>query len=229
MAFETEVGITEENFLSLSLDDIESMGLERSGDLILLSGRPTKAMFYHGYRIGIFAMPIEDDFLPEGSYGWFMPKERGVIPIPPLPDSALANAPRSLRQSMKRYRCKVDRDFEAVISNCRRTPRPGGWIDDHIEEVFKQLYSDGVAHSVEVYEGRQLVGGLYGVEINGIFSGESMFHLSRDASKVALIELVRYCAENNVVLIETQWNTPHLKSLGAVTLPWITYLDILRG
>ncbi len=229
MAFETAVGITEENFLSLGLDDIEKMGLERSGDLILLSGRPTREMFLHGYSIGVFAMPIEDDLLPQDAYGWFMPKERGVIPIPPLADSVLADPPRSLRQSMKRYRAKVDRDFEGVISNCRRTPRPGGWIDDHIEEIFRQLHRDGIAHSVEVYEGRELVGGLYGVEVNGIFSGESMFHIKRDASKVALVELVKFCKENDFVLIETQWNTPHLKSLGAVTLPWLTYLDILRG
>ncbi len=215
--------------MSLNLDDIEMMGLERSGDLILLTNQPTKEMFLHGYSIGIFAMPIEDDFLPKGSYGWFLPKERGVIPIPPLENSHLANPPRSLRQSMKRYRCKVDWDFNGVISNCRQTPRPGGWIDDHIESVFKELHADGIAHSIEVFQERQLVGGLYGVEVNGVFSGESMFHLSRDASKVALVELVRYCTENNIVLIETQWNTPHLKSLGAVTIPWTTYLDILRG
>ena len=97
--------------------------------------------------------------------------------------------------------------------------------------VIGVMASRGYDRRVLGATSEMIVGNLviYGVEVNGVFSGESMFHLSRDASKVALVELVRYCTENNIVLIETQWNTPHLKSLGAVTIPWTTYLDILRG
>jgi len=137
----------------------------------------------------------------------------------------------SLRKSARHYTTTVDRDFEAVIDRCADPSRPLGWIDDRIARAYLFLHDRGHAHSVETWdsEGR-LVGGLYGVSLGGLFSGESMFHdpeLGRDASKVALLRLACELASTDPRILDVQWLTPHLETLGAVEVPRHTYLEDL--
>jgi len=156
--------------------------------------------------------------LPDGHLGWWSPVERAVIPMNGL------RVTRSLRQSTRRYFVSVDEDFDAVIRWCAEIDRPSGWITDEIIDAYTRLHELGWAHSIEVWDAdRELVGGLYGVAIGGLFAGESMFHLARDASKVALVHLV-VVMNRGGRLLDVQWQTPHLESLGAVVIGRDEYL-----
>ncbi len=139
------------------------------------------------------------------------------------------HASRSLRQSTRRYTVSLDRDFAAVIQACAEIDRPNGWITDEFIDAYTRLHELGWAHSIEVWdhEGR-LSGGLYGVSIGGLFAGESMFHLARDASKVALVHLV-VVMNRGGSLLDVQWMTPHLATLGAVVIGRDEYLARLPG
>ena len=169
------------------------------------------------YRRGIFPMHLED-----GVLGWWSPEPRAVIPLAGL------RVTRSLRRSVQRYTVTVDREFEAVVAGCASPDRQGRWINEEIEVAYSRLHRLGWAHSVEAWSpAGDLVGGLYGVAIGGLFAGESMFHRERDASKVALVALVDGMREGSGGLVDVQWATPHLRSLGAVEVPRIRYLDML--
>jgi len=125
---------------------------------------------------------------------------------------------RSLQQSTRRFLVSVDEDFDGVIAGCADADRPHGWITDQFVEAYSELHRLGWAHSVEVWDrDGALVGGLYGVALGGLFAGESMFHVARDASKVALVHLVVLMNQGGR-LIDVQWQTPHLESLGAVVV-----------
>lgn len=170
------------------------------------------------YRHGMFPMD-----LPDGHLGWWSPVERAVIPLNGLRVS------RSLRQSTRRYLVSVDEDFEGVIHWCAEVDRSDGWITPEFIHAYTTLYELGWAHSVEVWDvDGDLVGGLYGVAIGGLFAGESMFHLARDASKVALVHLVVLMNQGGS-LLDVQWLTPHLESLGAVVIGRNEYLRRLPG
>jgi leucyl/phenylalanyl-tRNA--protein transferase len=131
---------------------------------------------------------------------------------------------------MRRYEVTVDRSFEEVLEACGDRRRPHGWIDDRIRSAYTRLHALGVAHSIECWEGDTLVGGLYGVAYGGLFAGESMFHHARDASKVALVHLVeRLRADGAPRLLDVQWVTPHLASLGAVAIHRSEYLELLAA
>ncbi len=162
-------------------------------------------------------MPVDDGI------GWFSPNPRAVIPLTDVRVS------RSLQRSRRRYRVTVDRDFGEVIRTCADPGRPIGWINDEIIAAYEQLHALGYAHSVEAWsvEDGGLSGGLYGVAIGGLFAGESMFSRRVDASKVALVELVERLRAGGGVLLDTQWQTPHLKRLGAVEVPRSRYLELL--
>lgn len=173
------------------------------------------------YRAGIFPMPLD-----RREMAWWSPAERGVLPLADL------RVARSLRQSAKHFEVSVDTDFAAVLSACAGIKRPGGWISDDIAAAYLRLHGLGWAHSVETrdLDGR-LVGGLYGLAIGGLFAGESMFHLAPDASKAALVTLVDVLAQAGSVsgrLIDVQWATPHLESLGVRGIPRTEYLSRLR-
>lgn len=193
------------------------------------------------YCSGLFPMPVE-----EGQLGWFWPEERGIF----LQDDLKIS--RSLRRSQKRYTTTVDRAFGQVLSACANPDRPHGWIDNDITRAYTALHHLGIAHSVEVWDDQGLAGGLYGVNIGGLFAGESMFHRRTDASKVALIALSELLwpnttvstlgtdtrtaddvdnppATNNAVLLDTQWATPHLSSLGAIEVDRPTYAKLLAS
>lgn len=183
------------------------------GDVVAVGGDLAPGTILHAYRKGMFPMN-----LPEGDLAWWSPVERAVIPIKGL------HVTRSLRQSTRRYLVSVDEDFDAVIAQCAEIDRPNGWITEEFIAAYTQLHDMGWAHSIEVWDrDRQLVGGLYGVAIGGLFAGESMFHLSRDASKVGLLHLV-VVMNRGGVLLDVQWATPHLESLGAVAIGREEYL-----
>ena len=153
---------------------------------------------------------------------WWSPDPRGIIPLDGLRVS------RSLRRSCARYEVRVDTAFEDVIDACADPSRSGRWIDAAIRDAYVRLHREGWAHSVEAWtHDGQLAGGLYGVWIDGLFAGESMFHRERDASKVALVSLVALLRERGARLLDVQWLTPHLASLGAIEVPRSTYLTLL--
>jgi leucyl/phenylalanyl-tRNA---protein transferase len=185
--------------------------------VVAVGGDLKPGTILQAYRKGMFPMHLED-----GHLGWWCPIERAVIPLTGL------RVTRSLRQSTRRYRVSVDREFEAVIADCADTSRPGGWITPEIVSAYTELHHLGWAHSVEVWDrDGELVGGLYGLSLGGLFAGESMFHMARDASKVALVHLVVLMNRSGGGLIDVQWQTPHLESLGAVVIGKDAYLASL--
>jgi leucyl/phenylalanyl-tRNA--protein transferase len=158
-----------------------------------------------------------------GLIAWWSPDPRGVIPLDGLRVS------RSLRKSCDRYTIRIDTAFEEVVSACAHPGRAGGWIDRDIRAAYVRLHRWGWAHSVEAWdEYGRLAGGLYGLAVGGFFAGESMFHRQTDASKVALVGLVEQMTAAGGRLLDVQWATPHLKSLGAVELPRVRYLEELK-
>lgn len=172
------------------------------------------------YRTGVFPMRLS----AHGPLGWWAPDPRGILPLETW------HAGRTLRRARRRFTVTVDRDFTGVVRACAEVPRPGGWIDDEFVAGYRRLHELGWAHSVEVWstDGRtDLVGGLYGVAIGGLFAGESMFHRATDASKVALAHLVEALRVGGGVLLDVQWCTDHLASLGAVTVPRAEYGKLL--
>lgn len=188
------------------------------GDVVAVGGDLDPGTLLQAYRSGMFPM-----YLPDGHLGWWSPVERAVLPLDGLRIS------RSLRQSCRRYGVSVDEDFESVIDGCAEADRPDSWITPDFVEAYTELHRLGWAHSVEVWDSEgSLVGGLYGVAIGGLFAGESMFHRARDASKVALVHLVVLMNMGGGSLLDVQWQTPHLESLGAEVVGREEYLRRLR-
>jgi leucyl/phenylalanyl-tRNA--protein transferase len=167
------------------------------------------------YRTGLFPMPVGRRKV----LAWWSPDPRGVLPLDGL------RVTRSLAKSARGLTTTVDTAFTQVLHACADPRRPGGWITDDIRAAYLELHRLGWAHSVEAWtpEG-ELAGGLYGVCIGGLFAGESMFHRRRDGSKVALVGLVERLRAGGATLLDVQWTTPHLVSLGAVDVPRTEYL-----
>jgi leucyl/phenylalanyl-tRNA--protein transferase len=174
------------------------------------------------YRRGLFPMEVDGR---RRVLGWWSPDPRGILPLDGL------RVARSLRQSAKRFEIRVDTQFAAVMRGCADPARKGAWINEAFIEAYTALHHLGWAHSVEVFgrEDGALVGGLYGVRINGFFAGESMFHLQRDASKAALMGLVELMRMSDMTLLDVQWRTDHLASLGAIEIPRAEYLTRLAN
>ena len=173
------------------------------------------------YRHGIFPWPHERLPLP-----WFSPRRRTVIFFDEI------HVGRTLRKTMKRseFTYTIDRDFGAVIRACAGTPRPdqdGTWIDARIVAAYTRFHEAGDAHSVEVWRGEELVGGLYGVDAGGLFTGESMFYRASDASKLALLFLVEHLRERGATWLDCQVMTPHMEALGAREIGRGRFLDML--
>ena len=157
-----------------------------------------------------------------GLLGWWSPNPRGILPLDGL------RVTRSMRQSAKRFDVRVDTCFARVMQGCGDPSRGGSWITGEFIDVYTRLHELGWAHSVEVFNrSGQLAGGLYGVRIGGFFSGESMFHVERDASKVALMALVDLMRSSGMTLLDVQWYSEHLASLGAIAIPRSVYLSRL--
>jgi leucyl/phenylalanyl-tRNA--protein transferase len=168
------------------------------------------------YRCGMFPMPVA-----RRRVGWWSPDPRGILPLDGLKVS------RSLRKSCARFEVRVDTCFEQVMRQCGDPRRPNGWIDAAFVRAYGRLHHLGWAHSVETWLDGRLVGGLYGVRINGLFAGESMFHHETDASKVALVHLVDWLNRTDGRLLDVQWSTPHLASLGVIDVSRADYLSRL--
>ncbi len=172
------------------------------------------------YRSGVFPMPLGR---PRDPMAWWSPARRGVLPLDRLVVS------RSLRRSIRDFEIRVDTAFDEVLAACSNPRRPGGWIDERIRTAYQTLHDLGWVHSVEAWRDGRLEGGLYGVAIGGLFAGESMFHRARDASKVALVGLVDLLSDEHRPdrLVDVQWVTPHLASLGVVEVSRAEYLSRL--
>ena len=169
------------------------------------------------YREGLFPMPLGEPGR-RAVLGWWSPERRGIIPLDGLRVS------RSLARSRRRFTTTVDTAFEAVVEACADARRAQGWITPGIRDAYVGLHRLGWAHSVEAWSaGGELAGGLYGVAIGGFFAGESMFHRATDASKVALVALVDLLRAGGAALLDVQWCTPHLASLGAVEVSRAEY------
>lgn len=170
------------------------------------------------YEAGAFPMPHERELL------WWSPVERGVL------EPGAMRVTRSLRKSIRHFTITVDQDFAGVIDACADSSRPGAWIDKRIREAYTRLHELGWAHSVETRDADgALVGGLYGLCLGRLFAGESMFHRRTDASKAALAGLVDLLDDGVERLIDVQWQTPHLASLGVTNWPRERYLEAISG
>jgi leucyl/phenylalanyl-tRNA---protein transferase len=184
----------------------------------------TPQILLKAYSIGLFPMAEDAD---DPTLFWMDPKERGIFPLTGLIVSkSLAKTVRS-----DRYEIRVDHDFDAVIAGCAKAAadRPRTWINGRIRRLYRELFDAGAVHTIETYDNNRLVGGLYGVSLGAAFFGESMFHRARDASKVALVHLVARLRSGRFQLLDTQFVTPHLASLGAVSISRDRYHELLEG
>lgn len=196
--------------------------LDPADDLVAIGADLEPGTLLQAYRNGLFPMPAEDS---EDGFYWFFPVRRAVLPLDGLKVS------RSLRRACRDFEIRVDSAFVEVVEACGDPRRPHGWIDDDVNAAYTELHRLGWAHSVEAWQDDQLVGGLYGVAVDGIFAGESMFHRVRDASKVALVALVEMLTDEHVGerVLDVQWNTEHLASLGVVERSRVEYQQAVQA
>lgn len=174
----------------------------------------TPELIIRAYQAGIFPMAEDAD---ADDLFWVCPPMRGVMPLDGFKIS------KSLRKTLRKhpYSIRVDTDFEAVIQGCATagTDRDSTWINPTIRKLYGELFRRGLVHTVEVWDGPDIVGGLYGLSLGGAFFGESMFHRKTDASKIAMAHLVERLKAGGYELLDTQFVTPHLASLGGVEIP----------
>lgn len=190
-----------------------------SDDVVAIGADLEPGTLLTAYRAGLFPM-----YLPDGGpLAWWSPVRRGVLPVDGM------RVTRSLRRSIGRFEWSVDEAFGDVVAGCADPARPHGWITPDITDAYEELHRLGHAHSIEVWESGRLAGGLYGVNIGGLFAGESMFHRVADASKVALFRLVEIMATTSHPLVDTQWQTDHLASLGGIEIDRQDYLSRLSA
>ncbi len=187
-------------------------------ELVAVGADLSPSMLLAGYRRGIFPMP------EGGVLGWWSPDPRGVL------RPAAVHVSRSLRRSLGRFTVSVDRAFASVVTACADPARPHGWITPEYEAAYRFLHALGWAHSIEVWDaGGSLAGGLFGVEVGGLFAAESKFHARADASKVAVVALADLLSADGGAgrVIDVQWRTDHLTRLGVVDVARDEYLGIL--
>jgi leucyl/phenylalanyl-tRNA--protein transferase len=184
--------------------------------LVASGGDLAPSTLVAAYRRGIFPWPAEGiDLL------WWSPDPRAVLPLDGL------HVSRRLRQTLRqhRFRVTIDADFGAVVAACADRGDDETWITPALQAAYDRLHALGWAHSVEVWTlDGVLAGGLYGVTVGGLFAAESMFHRQTDASKIALVALVQQCRATGIQLLDVQMPSPHLASMGAVTMPRAEYL-----
>jgi leucyl/phenylalanyl-tRNA---protein transferase len=189
-------------------DDVVAVGADLAPNTLL-----------YAYSHGMFPM-----YLPHRhkDVGWWSPVARGVIPLDGL------RVTRSMKQSARKFTVTFNQSFAEVMQQCASAHTEGQWITQEFIDAYCTLHALGHAHSVEVWNAdNRLVGGLYGVRINNFFAGESMFHLERDASKVAVMHLVDAMNAAGMALLDTQWCTDHLATLGCIEVPRALYLELL--
>ena len=192
-------------------------------DVVCIGGDLEPGTVLKAYRTGLFPMHLENGEV----LAWWSPEPRGVLP---LKEGGLRMT-RSLSQSCRRFELRIDTAFEDVIDACADPARNGRWINEEIRAAYVRLHQLGWAHSVEAWSlsSGSLAGGLYGIAIGGLFAGESMFHHERDASKVALVGLVDLLRAEGAMLLDVQWRTEHLGSLGAIEISRRDYVSQLES
>lgn len=182
----------------------------------------TPEVLLKAYSCGIFPMAESAE---DPALYWIEPERRGIIPLDRF------HVPERLARTVRSTRCAVfvDRDFDAIIDGCAQPAagRTRTWINGRIRGLYRKLYERGDCHSVEVYDGEELVGGLYGVSLGRAFFGESMFHRARDASKIALVHLVARLKAGQYRLLDTQFVTDHLRTFGAIEVSRPVYHKLL--
>ena len=182
----------------------------------------TPEVLLKAYSCGIFPMAESAD---DPALYWIEPERRGLIPLDRF------HVPGRLARTVRStpYTVFVDRNFDAVIDGCAQPAagRARTWINARIRGLYRKLYERGDCHSVEVYDGEDLIGGLYGVSLGRAFFGESMFHRARDASKIALVHLVARLKAGHYRLLDTQFVTDHLRTFGAVEVSRPVYHKLL--
>jgi leucyl/phenylalanyl-tRNA---protein transferase len=193
---------------------------EPGEDLVAVGADLAPGTLLAAYRAGLFPMPV-DPYRRRSKIAWFSPDPRGIIPLDGL------HVSRSLRRSMRHFEVSMDTRFVDVVRACGDPRRPGRWITPAIVDAYAELFELGWAHSVEVFREGELVGGLYGLRIERFFAGEAMFHSATDASKTALVTLVDWLNATGAELLDVQWVTDHLASLGAVAVSRREYLERL--
>ena len=191
------------------------------GDIVAIGDDLAVDTLRDAYRHGIFPWPHEGLPLP-----WFSPRRRALLFFDEI------HVGRSLRKLAGRppFTFSIDRDFAAVIAGCAAAPRPGQdgtWIEPAIERAYTAFHRSGDVHSVEVWDGEELSGGVYGVDAGGAFTGESMFHRKPNASKLGLLHLIAHLRERGATWLDCQVMTPHMAALGARHVPRGRFLDLL--
>ncbi|PDT29876.1 leucyl/phenylalanyl-tRNA--protein transferase [Rhizobium sp. L9] len=184
----------------------------------------TPDILLRAYSIGLFPMAESAD---DPEIFWVEPELRGVLPLGDFHIS------KSLAKRVRRkpFEIRFDHDFDQVIAACAEetSGRPSTWINQTIRSLYSTLFEIGHAHTVEAWEGDQLVGGLYGVSLGSAFFGESMFSRRTDASKICLVYLVDRLREKGFTLLDTQFTTEHLKTFGAIDVPKAEYALLLAS
>lgn len=191
------------------------------GDIIAIGEDLSTTTLREAYRHGIFPWPHEQLPLP-----WFSPRRRAVIFFDEL------HVGRTLRRSMRQssFRLTIDGAFDEVIRACAGATRregEGTWIGTDIIRAYSRLHREGDGHSVEAWQDDTLIGGLYGIDAGGLFTGESMFHRRPDASKLALLHLIEHLRTRGATWLDCQIMTPHMEAFGAREIPRARFLDLL--
>jgi leucyl/phenylalanyl-tRNA---protein transferase len=197
--------------------------LSNEDGILAVGGELEIPVLLEAYSRGIFPW-----FSDDSPILWWSPDPRMVL----FPERLKIS--NSLKQTLQKkvFEVRMDFAFGEVIEHCSSVPRPGQdgtWITKEMMRAYNQLHSEGYAHSVEVYKEGELAGGLYGVSLGRVFFGESMFHLARDASKVALYFLLDFLRKNDFDLVDAQQSTGHMKSLGAEEITRSRFLEILSN
>lgn len=190
-------------------------------DMVAVGGDLRAGTLLEAYRSGLFPMGLGR--LGARPMAWWSPNPRGVL----LPGGV--HASRSLRKSLRRFEIRVDTVFREVLDACADPDREGRWITEEIADAYTELHALGWAHSIETWQDGELVGGLYGLAVGGLFAGESMFHRVTDASKAAVVATAGFVFADGDPrrLIDVQWVTDHLRTLGVVTMSRADYLERL--
>jgi leucyl/phenylalanyl-tRNA--protein transferase len=201
----------------------DATGADPGEDLVGIGADLAPGTVLEAYAKGLFPMGLGADGAPP--IGWWSPDPRGIL------RPADFHVSRSLRRSLRRFQVCVDTDFAGVVAGCADPSRSGRWITPEIVAAYSELHRLGWAHSVEVLVDGRLVGGLYGIAIGGLFAGESMFHRENDASKAAVAGLVDVVGADGDPrrLVDVQWRTPHLATLGVTAVTRAEYLRMLAG
>ncbi len=191
-------------------------------DIVAVGGELNMEALIKAYQGGVFPWPDPDFPLMI----WACPEQRAILEFSKI------SVPKSLQKAAKKnpFQFTIDKKFNEVIQYCSDMKRPnqaGTWITPALLEAYKEFHTLGYAHSIEAWEGDKLIGGLYGVEVDGIFAGESMFYLKPNASKLALLFLIDHLKSKGATWMDIQVMTPHMEKLGAKLIPRSSFLNRL--